>query len=308
VAVDTERSAEPETASAAQASAERARPNEEKPTGATQARVTVIRPASRWPSLDLGELFHYRELLATFVWRDVKVRYKQTSIGVAWALLQPFLTMVVMTLVFGKFAKFPSQNLPYPVFLYSALLPWTYFQAAVSQGSSCLVSNVSLVTKVYFPRVLLPFAAILTPLVDFLLASVILAGLMLWYKVPPGDALYLAPVFLLLCVVTALGTALFLAAVNVRYRDVPYVVPFVLQIWQFISSVFYPVADLPEKWQWVLALNPLTAAIGGFRWTVVGTPPPHLGQFLVSLAMAGVFIIVGLGFFRRSEPKFADTI
>jgi lipopolysaccharide transport system permease protein len=271
-------------------------------------RVTVIRPAARWPRLDLRELWHYRELLGRFVWRDVKVRYKQTFIGVAWAILQPFLTMVVFTLVFGKFANFPSQGQQYPVFVYSGLLLWSYFSSALTATSASLVANVPLVTKVYFPRVLLPAASSLVPIVDLVMASTVLVGLMAYYDTPFGHRPYLAPGFLLLAVVTALGTGLFLSALNVRYRDVPYVIPFIVQTWLYVSSVIYPIAALPLKWQWVLATNPMNGAITGFRWAVVGTPPPNTGQFLVSIGTALLIFTVGLAFFRRSEPKFADTI
>jgi len=271
-------------------------------------RVTVIRPAARWPRLDLRELWHYRELLGRFVWRDVKVRYKQTFIGVAWAILQPFLTMVVFTLVFGKFAKFPNQGQQYPVFLYSGLLLWSYFSSALTGASMSLVSNVPLVTKVYFPRVLLPAGAALVPVVDLAMASTVLIGLMAYYHTPLGDMAYLAPTFLLLAIATALGTGLFFSALNVRYRDVPYVIPFIVQTWLYVSSVVYPIAALPLKWQWVLATNPMNGAITGFRWALVGTPPPDTGQFLVSVASAVLIFLLGLAFFRRSEPKFADTI
>jgi homopolymeric O-antigen transport system permease protein len=272
------------------------------------SRVTVIRPAPRWPHLDFRELWHYRELLATLTWRDVAVRYKQTSIGVTWAILQPFLTMVVFTFVFGRFANFPSNGLPYPIFTYSALLPWTYFAAAVALASTSLVSNKPLVTKVYFPRVLLPLAGVVVPIVDFLLASVVLVGMMAWFDVWPSAAIVLAPAFLGMAFVSALGVSLLLSAVNVRYRDVPYAMPFLLQIWLYLSGVVYAIDALPERWQWILALNPMTAVISGFQWGVLGTGAPHLGQTLVSVAASLAFVVVGLWYFRRSEPRFADTI
>jgi lipopolysaccharide transport system permease protein len=271
-------------------------------------RVTVIKPAPRWPHLDFRELWHYRELFARLTWRDVVVRYKQTSIGVAWAILQPFLTMVVFTFVFGRFANFPSKGVPYPIFTYSALLPWTYFAAAVALGSSSLVSNRGLVTKVYFPRVLLPLAGVSVPIVDFFLASIVLFGMMAWFQVWPSAAIVLAPLFLLMAFVTALGISLFLSAVNVRYRDVPYAIPFVMQIWLFLSGVVYAINALPEKWQWVLAVNPMTAVIAGFQWGVLGTVAPDLGKTLVSVGAAAAFLVIGLWYFRRSEPRFADTI
>jgi lipopolysaccharide transport system permease protein len=270
--------------------------------------VTVIRPAPRWPHLDFVELWHYRELLFRLAWRDIAVRYKQTSIGVAWAILQPFTTMVVFTLVFGRFANFPSKGVPYPIFVYSALLPWTYFASALSQSGSCLVSNKGLVTKVYFPRVLLPLAGVTVPIVDFLLAFSILVGMMFWFSVWPSAAILLAPLFLFMALVAALGVGLFLSAVNVRYRDVPYAIPFLLQIWLYLSGVVYAISALPERWQWVLALNPMTTVINGFQWGVVGTDAPDLAKSMVGVGATALFLLAGLWFFRRSEPKFADTI
>ena len=271
-------------------------------------RVTTIRPAPSWPHLDVPELWHYRELLGRLAWRDISVRYKQTSIGVAWAILQPFLTMVVFTLVFGRFANFPSNGIPYPIFTYSALLPWTYFAAAAALSGTSLVSNRGLVTKVYFPRVLLPLAAVTVPIVDFLLAFLVLVGMMGWFDVWPSAAFVLAPFFLLMAYVTALGIGLFLSAVNVRYRDVPYAIPFLMQLGLYLSGVVYAISALPEHWQWLLALNPMTAVISGFQWGVVGTVPPELGKTLVSVGAMAVIFVIGLWFFRRSEPRFADTI
>jgi lipopolysaccharide transport system permease protein len=270
--------------------------------------ITVIRPPSGLPRLDVLELWRFRELAFRIVWRDVKVRYKQTSIGVAWALLQPFLTMVVFTLIFGRFAGFPSQGLPYPVFLFGALLPWTYFAQALQGSSTSLVANVALVTKVYFPRTLLPLSAVTVPLVDFMLASSVLAGLLVWYGVAPAGTLPLAPLFLGLAFVTALGVGLFLSALNVRFRDVPYAIPFLIQTWLYLSPVIYPIPALPELWQWLLSLNPMTSAITGFRWAVLGTPPPEPGQFAVGVVSTLVIFLAGLAFFRRTEATFADTI
>ena len=268
----------------------------------------MIRPAPRWPHLDVPELWHYRELLFRLAWRDVAVRYKQTSIGILWAILQPFVTMVVFTLVFGKFADFPTLGVPYQLFVLSALVLWTYFASSLSGASSSLVSNKPLVTKVYFPRVLLPLAGVVVPLVDFMFASIVLVGCMAWFHVWPGPALVLAPLFILMALLTALGVALFLSAVNVRYRDVPYAVPFLIQIGLYVSGVVYTITALPERWQWVLAFNPMTAAISGFQWGVIDTPAPDLAKTLVSVASMFVIFVAGLWFFRRSEPRFADTI
>jgi lipopolysaccharide transport system permease protein len=277
-------------------------------TETRSVRTTVIKPVSGWPTLDFGELWHFRELLARLVWRDIVVRYKQTSIGIAWAIIQPFVTMVVFTLVFGKFAHAPSKGIPYPIFTFSALLPWTYFAGSVSLSSGSLVANSSLLTKVYFPRVLLPFAGAIVPAVDFVLSLVVLVGMMAWFDVGPSAAIVLAPFFLLMAFATALGIGLFLSALNVRYRDVPYAIPFVIQIWLYLSGVVYAISALPQRWQWVLAVNPMTAVINGFQWGVVSTAAPPLDKTLVSVAAAAAFVVVGLWYFRRSEPRFADTI
>jgi lipopolysaccharide transport system permease protein len=272
------------------------------------SRMTLIRPAPRWPHLDVREFWHFRELFLMLVWRDVKVRHKQTSIGVAWAIVQPIMLMVVFTLIFGKFAQFSSEGLPYQVFAFSGLLPWTYFASALALSSASVVSNQNLVTKVYFPRVFLPFAATAVPAVDFALAFVVLLGLMAWFGVGIGSAIAMLPFFLVLAFVTALGAGLFLSAVNVRYRDVPYAIPFVLQLWMWLSPVAYAVTALPESYQWIFALNPMTGVINGFRWALLGTPAPSPGQLAVSVGAALIFLLGGLAYFRRSEPRFADTI
>jgi lipopolysaccharide transport system permease protein len=275
---------------------------------ARAGRVTVIRPAPRWPHLDVRELWHYRELLVRLTWRDVAVKYKQTAIGIAWAVLQPFLMTIVFTLVFGKFANFYSKGVPYPIFSYSANLVWVYFAASVGVASASIVANRSLVTKVYFPRVLLPLAGITVPLVDMLFAFSVLVIMWFWFGVWPSPAIVLAPFFVLMAAVTALGVGLFLGAVTVRYRDVPYAIPFVMQSWMFVSGVIQPISRFPEYAQWVLAFNPMTAVINGFQWGVIGTAPPDLTKTMISLAMTVVFFVIGLSYFRRSEPKFADTI
>jgi lipopolysaccharide transport system permease protein len=271
-------------------------------------RVTVIKPSPRWPHLDVREFWHFRELFQMLVWRDLKVRYKQTFIGVAWAVVQPVMLMVVFSLVFGKFAQFSSEGLPYQVFAYSGLLPWTYFAGALTLSAGSVVSNVNLVTKVYFPRVFLPFAASAVPLIDFAIAFLVLIGLMAWYDIGVSATIVVMPAFLALAFVTALGVGLFLSAVNVRYRDVPYAIPFMLQLWMWLSPVAYAVTALPERFQWVFALNPMTGVINGFRWSLLGTPAPSPGQLALSVAAAIVFFVGGLAYFRSSEPKFADTI
>jgi lipopolysaccharide transport system permease protein len=271
-------------------------------------RITVVRPVGRLPRLDLAELWRYRELFATLVWRDITVRYKQTAIGVAWAILQPFLLMVVMTLVFGKFANFPSDGLPYPIFNYSGLLPWTYFATALALVSASVVSSRGLVTKVYFPRVILPGSSALVPLVDFALAFVVLAGMWVWFSIYPTALIVLLPLFLLLALLTALGVGLWLAALNVRYRDVPFIVPFLIQVWFWLTPVAYSTNQLEEHYQWILALNPMSGVIEGFRWVLLDSQPPNPAQLTISVAAALLFVVSGTAFFRASEPRFADTI
>lgn len=271
-------------------------------------RVTVIRPASRLPHLDLRDLWRYRELAGRFVWRDIKVRYKQTFIGVAWVLLQPLLTTVIFTLIFGRFAEFPSDGLPYPVFVLAGLLPWTYFAASLNGASASIAGNRALVTKVYFPRILLPLGAISTPLVDFLVAFPALVVLMVWFDLSVTLTVLVLPLFLLLAAVTALGVGLFFAVGNVRYRDVPYAIPFVINIWMYLSPVIYPVNALEDRYQWILSLNPMTAVITGFRWSLLGSSPPELHVVAVGVATGIAVFVAGLAVFRSAEPRFADTI
>lgn len=272
-------------------------------------RVAVIRPAPRWPHLDVPELWHYRELLGRFVWRDVMVRYKQTLLGIAWAVLVPALTAVIYVIVFGKFANFPAGGVPYVQLVLAGLLPMQYFTSSLTGSSTSLVSNLTLVTKVYFPRVLLPFAAVLVPLVDLAVGFVVLVPLMWWYESWPGGLEALtAPLFIGLALVTALGAGLFLSAVNVRYRDVPYLLPPLISVLPLLSAVPYALNEIPEKWQWLLSLNPMTGVITGWRWAVVDAPTPNWAQMAVSVGMAIAVFVVGLTVFRSSEPQFADRI
>ena len=273
------------------------------------SRVTVIRPASRVPRLDVGELWHYRELLWTLVWRDVSVRYKQTFLGVAWAILVPAFTALVYVIVFGKFANFPAGSTPYPSLVVAGVLPMQYFASALSLAGLSLLSNLPLVTKVYFPRTLLPFAGVLVPLVDFVIGLPILLFLMWKYDTWPGGWKVLtAPLFMLLAVVTVLGISLLLAAVNVRYRDVRYMIPIFLQVLPLLSGVMFAVDQIPEKWQWILSFNPMTGVIAGWRWAILDAAAPDPGQLAVGVAVALVLFVVGLAVFRSSEPRFADTI
>lgn len=272
-------------------------------------RLTVIRPASRVPHFDFGELWQYRELAATFAWRDLKVRYKQSLIGAAWAILQPVMTMVVFTFIFGTFAHVPSQGLPYPVFSYSGILPWMYFSSALGAASGSLAMNSTLITKIYFPRVLLPMAAVTVPAVDFLLATTVLGGLMGYYSLTVGVHAVLAPLFMVLAAASALGVGLVFAVINVRYRDVPYAIPFIIQIWLFLSPVIYPIKALHHPWErLILSLNPMSGVITGFRWALLGTTPPTTLQIVLSIVSAAAFLLAGMAVFRRQEPRFADTI
>ena len=278
---------------------------EAEPSG---SRLMVIRPISRARLLDLRELWHYREVLGIFIWRDLKVRYKQTSIGAAWAILQPVTQMVVFTLVFGKFAKFPALGMPYPIFVFSGTLLWTYFATALSAGGGSLVANNSLVTKVYFPRVLLPLASATSPIVDFFLASLVLGGLMAWYSVRPSLNILFAPLYLFLALLTALSFALFFSALNVRFRDVPYAIPFLVQIWMFLSPVVYALTGLKSWEVWAYACNPMYSPLVGFRSAMINTPGPSLAQLAVGLGVTTLTLTLGLWFFKRSEPSFADTV
>jgi len=305
VVVDTKRSPERATVSIADEPA--APPHE---VGETSERVTVIRPASRWPRLDVGELWHYRELLRTFVWRDIKVRYKQTSIGVAWALFVPIFTAAVYIFFLGKFAKLPRGSLPYTVLVFAGLLPMQFFSSALTLSSTSIVGAVNLVTRVYFPRVLIPLGAVIVPAVDFVFGFTVMLALMGWYGTwPPGGLVaLLAPAFLALAFVTVLGLGLFLSAVNVRYRDVPYAIPVFLQVLPFLSGVVYDVNHIPTKWQWILSVNPMTAVIAGWRWTMLGAGAPNVARTGIGVVVGIALFVIGLAFFRRSEPRFADTI
>jgi lipopolysaccharide transport system permease protein len=270
--------------------------------------VTVIQPAKSWPRVDYRELWRYRELLLVFIWRDLKVRYKQTVIGVGWAIFQPLFTAVVYSLIFGRFAKFPSEGLPYPIFAFAGILAMQYFSAALNVSSGSLSANVPLLSKVFFPRLLLPFAGVLVPFVDFMLGSFVLAGMMLWFHTFPTAHVVLAPLFILLALVSALGAGLILAALTARFRDVPYAIPAFMQVLPFLSAVPFALNQAPTKWQWLLSINPITTVVAGWRWCVLHGSPPVLGQSLLGASVAVLMLVVGLAYFRRTEPRVADTI
>lgn len=269
-----------------------------------------IKPSTGLAALNLKDLWAYRELVYFMIWRDVKVRYKQTMLGAAWAIIQPVLTMIVFTFLFGRIAKLPTDgDIPYPIFSYTALLPWGLFVAALNQASRSLTTNQSMVTKIYFPRLVLPLASILSGLVDFVIAFVILIGLMIYYGVTPSpNAIWALPLFLLLTIVAALGVALWLAAINVQYRDVNYALPFLTQFWLFITPVAYSSNLISEKWQLVYSLNPMAGVVNGFRWALLGANTGPGPEMAVSVVISILVLIGGLFYFRNMEKTFADTI
>ena len=320
----------------------------------SEVTLLTIRPSRGWASLNLRDLWLYRELVYFLTWRDLKVRYKQTLLGASWAILQPFLTMVVFSIIFGKLAKLPSDNIPYPIFTYTALLPWGLFVYALNNASRSLVANSHMITKVYFPRLVLPLSSILAGLVDFAIAFVVLIGLMVYYGYAPvttpqatepptpivafaaptptasadttavvatntnastqpyrfalTPAVLTLPLFLLLAIVTALGVALWLSALNVMYRDVGHAIPFLTQIWLFITPIVYSSRIVPPEWQMIYALNPMAGVVNGFRWALLGTQPFPGPLLAVSAGISVLILVSGLFYFRRMEKTFADMI
>jgi lipopolysaccharide transport system permease protein len=259
-------------------------------------------------SLRLGELWHYRELLYFLTWRDIKVRYKQTALGVAWAVLQPLVTMVIFSVIFGQLAKLPSDGIPYPVFSYAALLPWGFFSGALQRAGTSLVMNSNLITKVYFPRLVIPISAVAAGLVDFTISFVVLLGLMLYYKITPTWMVLTIPLFVLLAVLTALAVSLWLSALNVQYRDVQYMIPFLIQVWMYASPVAYSAGLIPTgPWRIIYGLNPLAGVIQGFRWALLGGNPPDV-LMVISVIIMLVILVTGLYYFRRMEKIFADVV
>jgi len=268
----------------------------------------VIQPPGRFDSLDIAALWEYRELLYFLIWRDVKVRYKQSLIGAGWAIIQPVMTMAIFTVVFGNFAKIPSDGMPYAVFAYTALLPWMYFSSALSRSGTGLVSNANLITKVYFPRLIIPLASVIAPAVDFLFAFLVLLGLMAWFGIAPTWGILALPLFFLLAMITALAVGLWLSPLNARYRDVGHTIPFLIQFWMFASPVVYPVSLIPESWRLIYSLNPMFGVIEGFRWALLGKENPYFLSMLVSIAVVLVLLAGGIFFFKRMERTLADVI
>ena len=276
---------------------------------AAQSRVLRIKASNRAVHLDLRELWAYRELLFFLVWRDVKVKYKQTFIGVAWAIIQPLVSMIIFSVIFGHLAGIdPGLNIPYPLFVFAGLLPWSYFSSSLALSSSSLTGNSNLITKVYFPRLLIPLASIVSPLIDFLMAFMVLIGLFAYYGRVPNWHAVAIPAFLFAALLTALGVGLWLSCLNVRYRDVPYAIPFLTQLWLYSTPVIYPVGIIPKDWQWLIALNPMTGVIEAFRWSVLGVGVPHYSIFFTSVGMGLLLTLSGLWYFKRTERHFADVI
>ena len=259
-----------------------------------------------WPKF--RELWEYRELLFFFVWRDIKVRYRQTVMGVLWAIIQPIFTMVIFSLFFGRLASIPSDGLPYPIFSYAALVPWTFFANALAQASNSLVVNANMVKKIYFPRLALPIATVLAGVVDFALAFVVLIGIMLFYGLTPTVNIIWLPFFGLLALVTSLGVSLWLSAMNVQFRDVRYTIPFLTQAWLFVTPIAYPSSLLPEPWRTVYGLNPMAGVVEGFRWALLGTDTTPGKIIIVSALVAVTLFISGAFYFRRMEQSFADVL
>jgi lipopolysaccharide transport system permease protein len=268
----------------------------------------IIQPRQGLFHLDLGSVWLYRELLYFLAWREIKVRYKQTIIGTAWAILQPLMTMAILTIVFGKFAKIPSDGLPYPLFAYVALLPWEYFSQALSRSGIGVVNDANLIRKIYFPRLIIPLAAVVTPLVDFFLSLLILLGMMLWFGVMPTWRVIALPLFLLMALLTALSLGLWLSALNVRYRDIRHIIPFLTQLWMFASPIAYPVSLVPEQWRLLYSLNPLVGVVEGFRWALLGNDSPNFSIMAVSAAVVLVVLVGGGVYFKKMEQTFADVI
>jgi lipopolysaccharide transport system permease protein len=274
----------------------------------TTAQTVRIEPPSRWLTLHLRETWNYRELLYFFVWRDVKVRYKQTVIGVAWVVLQPLLSMGVFTLFFGRLAKLPSDELPYPLFYFAALAPWSYFATALSSATNVVVENQRVITRVYFPRLILPLASVFSGLVDFAIAFLVLVVMVVGYGLRLGAQVLWLPFLLLLALGTSLAVGLWLSALNALYRDVRYVIPFVMQFWLLASPVAYPSSLVPEKWRWLYGLNPMAGVIEGFRWALTGHGQPPGVLLLASASAVAVLLVSGTMFFQRMEGVVADRV
>ncbi len=279
------------------------------PAGAVRenAPVILIRPSRGWVAVNLRDLWEYRELLYFLVWRDIKVRYKQTALGIAWVIVQPLATTLIFTIIFGNLARMPSDNLPYALFALSGLIPWNFFASAFARGGTSLVSSAHLLSKVYFPRLIIPIASVLGGLVDALIVLGLLIVMMPLFGVLPTPAIVFLPLFLLLAIATALGVSLWLAALNVQYRDVGYLLPFIVQFWLYATPVVYPSSLIPEQWRVLYGLNPMVGVVEGFRWALFGKAPPG-ASLAVSVVIVILLLIGGAFVFRRMEKTFADVI
>jgi lipopolysaccharide transport system permease protein len=277
-------------------------------TGASADHTVVIRPSKVFSKLDLVELWKFRELFYFLVWRDVKIRYKQTVIGAAWAIVQPVMTMVVFTVIFGNFAQIPSDGLPYSIFSYTALLPWNYFSQAIARSGNSLVGDSNLVRKVYFPRLIIPLASVSSPLVDFFVSFLVLLAMLAWFGIAPGWGVLVLPLFLVLAFMMALAVGLWLSPLNARYRDISYAIPFLIQLWMYASPVVYSVSMVPEKWRPIFSLNPLAGVIEGFRWALLGKGDPAIGAIMLSACVVLMLLLGGMFFFKRMERYFADVL
>ena len=269
--------------------------------------VLIIKPPKKWVPIDFQELWNYRELLYSFTLRDIKIRYKQTALGFLWAIIQPLFMMVIFTIIFGRFAQIPSDGVPYPLFSFAALLPWMLFSEGLSRSTMSMVANANIMTKVYFPRLIMPISGILSPLVDFAVSISILVVLMAYYGFVPTINVVFLPLFILLALATSLGVGLWLSALNVKYRDFQYTVPFIIQLWMYASPVVYPASLLPESIRSLYGLNPMAGVIEGFRWALLGTEIPS-AMILVSVCMVAVLLVSGMFYFRRMEQYYADIV
>jgi len=270
--------------------------------------VVVIEPRRGWAAMNLKEVLEYRELLYFFVWRDLKVRYKQTILGALWAILQPLITMLVFSVFFGRLAKMPSDGVPYPLFSFAALVPWTFFATGLSQSSNSLVSGTNMLRKIYFPRLVMPTASVLAGVVDFGLAFLVLVGMMFFYGFTPSAAVVILPALLLLTVITSLGAGLWLSALNVQFRDVRYIIPFLVQIWLLATPIAYSSNLLPDRWRTLYAINPMVGVVEGFRWALLGTGTAPGPMLLASSVAALLLLVSGIFVFRRMERNFADVV
>jgi lipopolysaccharide transport system permease protein len=267
-----------------------------------------LKPSKGWRAVNLKELWQFRELLYFLSWRDIKVRYKQTALGASWAIIQPFMTMVVFSVFFGKLANMPSDGIPYPIFAYAALVPWTFFANGITQSSNSLVQSANLLKKVYFPRLIVPISSVLSGIVDFLFSFIVLIALMLYYGYVPTVHIFWLPLFILLAFATSLGVGVWLSAINVQFRDVRYTVPFVTQFWLFATPIAYPSSLLSEPWRTLYGVNPMVGVVEGFRWALLGSQPSSVSMIVLSACVTCIFLVAGVYYFRRMERGFSDVV